>query len=131
MSFVKYINEKKEVEVPLIETEITAVDILARELFKVKNKDGDIYKRIHKLMMTNDVKNAKKGLELIKKFKYSLNEASAEESLRKANFKIKSVHGTKFGTEFVMAKQYKEDEITDVLKNYTVKFDGKSIFVID
>jgi len=53
---------------------VDEIDILARELAKVKNKKSDIYKQIHKLMMKNDIKSTKKGLEMIKKFKSSLDE---------------------------------------------------------
>jgi hypothetical protein len=119
-------------EPALLESQtIDSVDHLAAALAKVKNKDSDIYKRIHKLMMSGDTKQADEGLMMIKKFKSSLNEGkSAEEILRDNNFKIKSVHGTKFGTEYVMAKQYEEKDIKDVLGDFDLKFDGKSIFVI-
>jgi len=63
-TFREYINE----ETP------GNVDILARELLKVKNKDSSIYKKIHKLMMKGDEKSAVEGLNMIKKFKVSLME---------------------------------------------------------
>jgi len=36
----------------------------------------------------------------------------------------------KFGTEFLMAKQYPKDDIKKILKDYTLKFNDQSIFVI-
>lgn len=60
----------------------------------------------------------------------SLAEAMDAEKILRTKFKIKSVHGTKFGTEFIMAKKYDEDEIKNLLTDYQVKFDGKSVFVI-
>ena len=57
-------------------------------------------------------------------------EDKVENILRDNNFKIKSIHGTKFGTEFLMAKQYPKDDIKKILKDYTLKFNDQSIFVI-
>lgn len=51
--------------------------------------------------------------------------------LRDGGIKIKSTHGTKFGTEFVLAKHYDEEQIKTLLSGYDLKFDGNSVFVID
>lgn len=52
-----------------------------------------------------------------------------EDILIKNNIKIRSKFSTKFGTEFILFKTPNKDEITDLLKNYKVSFDNKSIFV--
>jgi len=75
-------------------------------------------------VMKNALKDLYESEELITE------SMDAEKVLRDNKFKIKSVHGTKFGTEFIMAKQYEEEDIKKVLSKYTLKFDGKSIFVI-
>jgi len=58
-------------------------------------------------------------------------DSKPDEILRSNKFKIKNIYGTKFGTEYVMAKKYDEEEIKSALKDYKLKFDGKSIFVIN
>ena len=55
----------------------------------------------------------------------------ADEILRRNNFKIKSTFSTKFGTEYLMAKKYDEEDIKKVLKDFNIKFDDKSIFVVN
>jgi hypothetical protein len=54
------------------ESELSTTEILGRELLKVKNKNSDLYKKIHKLMMTMKSQDAKIGLDMIKKFKSTL-----------------------------------------------------------
>ena len=56
---------------------------------------------------------------------------SAEEILRGNNFKIKSIFGTKFGTEYLMAKKYDEDKIKELLSDFKIKIDDNSIFVVN
>jgi len=58
-------------------------------------------------------------------------EKEPEEILRGNGFKIKLVTGTAFGKQIDFAKKYDEDEIKEVLKDYTVKFKGKSVFIVD
>lgn len=53
----------------------------------------------------------------------------AETVLIKNNIKIKQKFSTKFGTEFVLAKKYDESGLKDILKDFKVTFDDKSIFV--
>lgn len=57
-------------------------------------------------------------------------EKEPEEVLKAANIKIKSKFGTKFGTEFILAKEYPQNELEKVLTDFNVKYDGKSIFVM-
>lgn len=54
-----------------------------------------------------------------------------EEVLRKANFKIKMVTPTAFGTQIDLARAYDEADIKDVLKDFTIKIKGKSIFIVE
>jgi len=83
-------------------------------------------------------KDYKKAINFIKNVQKDLYESKPEDVidtpetiLRRNNFKIKSVHGTKFGTEFIFAKQYEDKDIQEILKDFKLKFDGKSVFVVD
>ena len=54
-----------------------------------------------------------------------------EELLRSNGIKIRLVTPTSFGTQFDLAKIYDEDELKDLLKDYTIKIKGKSLFIVD
>jgi hypothetical protein len=54
-----------------------------------------------------------------------------EEILRSANVKIKMVTGTAFGTQIDLFKKYPEEEIKEILKDYTIKIKDKSVFIVD
>jgi hypothetical protein len=54
-----------------------------------------------------------------------------EEVLRGAGYKIKLVTPTSFGTQIDFAKKYNEDEIKDLLKDFTIKIKNKSVFIVD
>lgn len=69
--------------------------------------------------------------EDIKNIKLEESAKTPEEILRKAGFKIKLVAPTKFGTQIDFAKKYEEEKIKEVLSDFNVKFDNKSIFVVD
>lgn len=56
---------------------------------------------------------------------------NAETVLRKNNYKIKLVTPTKFGTQIDFAKSYDESDVKDLLHNFKIKFDGKSIFIVN
>lgn len=58
-------------------------------------------------------------------------EKKPEEILRGAGIKIKLVTPTSFGTQIDLAKSYDENEIKDLLKDYTIKLKNKSIFIVD
>lgn len=54
-----------------------------------------------------------------------------EEILRGANIKIRMITPTAFGTQIDLAKNYEDEHIKEVLKDFTVKIKGKSIFIVD
>ena len=54
-----------------------------------------------------------------------------EEVLRGAHFKIKLVTPTAFGTQIDFAKQYSNEEIEEVLKDFKIKIKNKSVFIVD
>jgi len=54
----------------------------------------------------------------------------AEQLLRKENIKIKNIFKTKFGIEFLLAKQYPEQTIKNILTGYSLRFDEKSVFIV-
>lgn len=56
----------------LDEANITKTDILAKELFKVKNKSHPAYKKAHKLMLKDTDSDSQAGLDIMKQFKSSL-----------------------------------------------------------
>lgn len=58
-------------------------------------------------------------------------EKKPEEILRGAGIKIKMVTPTSFGTQIDFAKRYDEDEIKEILKNFSVKIKNKSVFIVD
>lgn len=58
-------------------------------------------------------------------------EQTADELLRDADIKIKLVTKTSFGQQIDLAKQYDEEKIKEILKDFTIKFKGKSIFVVE
>lgn len=53
-----------------------AVDQLASALYKCKKKNTPMYKQIHKLLMKDNEADAKKGLEMMKKFKATMSESN-------------------------------------------------------
>ena len=55
--------------------------------------------------------------------------SNAEKELIKNKIKIRSKIETKFGTEFILAKKYKIDEIEQALKGFKFKIDDLSVFV--
>lgn len=69
--------------------------------------------------------------DVINNIKLEESVKTPEELLRKAGFKIKLVAPTKFGTQIDFAKKYEEEKIKEVLSDFNVKFDNKSIFVVD
>lgn len=56
-------------------------------------------------------------------------EAKAEDVLRKAGYKIKMVTGTAFGTQIDLFKE-PNDDIEEVLKDFNIKIKGKQLFVV-
>jgi hypothetical protein len=54
-----------------------------------------------------------------------------EELLRTKGFKIKLVTPTSFGTQIELSKQYEDDEIKELLKDFTIKIKGKSVFIVE
>lgn len=60
-----------------------------------------------------------------------INEANTdpEDILIKNNIKIKKKYGTKFGTEFELAKTYDKDKLNKILKSFDIMIDGNSVFV--
>ena len=54
-----------------------------------------------------------------------------EEVLRGAGYKIRLVTPTSFGTQIDFAKSYDPDEVKKVLKDFTIKIKGKSVFIVD
>jgi len=61
-------------------------------------------------------------------------EAKAQEPekiLRGAGYKIKLVTPTSFGTQIDFAKLYDEEEIKQLLKDFTIKIKQKSVFIVD
>ena len=56
-------------------------------------------------------------------------DSSAEDILRNGGFKIRSIFGTKFGTEFLLMKKYPEKDIKEILKDFTIRIDAESVFV--
>lgn len=57
-------------------------------------------------------------------------EEKPEDLLRAAGFKIKLVTPTSFGIQIEFAKQYDDDEITQVLQDYNIKIKNKSVFIV-
>ena len=50
--------------------QVDAIDIFARELEKCKPHMNDtVYKKMHKLLMANDIKKADEGLNFLKRYK--------------------------------------------------------------
>jgi len=86
---------------------------VARELITKMNSKSD--------------KISKDGDETL--FTESKSFSEAEDLLIKNNIKIKSKFSTKFGIEFILMKKYKDEEIKKALKDFSVTFDGDSIFV--
>ena len=77
----------------------------------------------------NDLKiNEDSKVKEIQELK-TLKESSNVEDIIRKNFKIKSIFGTKFGTEYLLAKTYKKEDIDKILKDFPHKIDGKSIFI--
>jgi hypothetical protein len=61
-----------------------------------------------------------------------INEAKKpEEILRGANKKIRLVTPTTFGTQIDFAKKYDDNEIKELLKDFTIKIKQKSVFIVD
>ena len=56
---------------------------------------------------------------------------SAISILRDNNFKIRLVTPTSFGTQIDFAKKYEDDEIEEVLKDFSIKIKNKSVFIIE
>jgi len=75
-------------------------------------------------------KNITEVIETPKRIIVESTKETPEDLLRNNNFKIKNIFPTKFGTEYVMAKEYDKDDIKAVLNGFTLKFDDKSIFVV-
>ena len=50
--------------------------------------------------------------------------------LRRNNFKIKLITPTTFGTQIEFAKQYDDEEITQVLQDFSIKIKNKSVFIV-
>jgi len=84
------------------------------------------FKQVFKQKIKQDIKNTQIISEKNEKTQDS---KDPEEILRKNNFKIKKKYGTKFGTEFVMAKEYPHEDIKKALKGFKLIFDENSVFV--
>ncbi len=56
---------------------------------------------------------------------------SPKDLLRGAGFKIKTVTPTSFGVEIEFATKYPDQDIEDVLQDFTIKLKGRSVFVVD
>jgi hypothetical protein len=54
-----------------------------------------------------------------------------EQILRSADFKIKLITPTSFGTQIDFAKKYNDSEIKDLLKDFNIKIKDKSVFIVD
>ena len=54
-----------------------------------------------------------------------------EEILRKEGYKIKLITGTAFGTQISLSKKYDQDKIKEILKNFTIKFKGNELFIVE
>jgi hypothetical protein len=54
-----------------------------------------------------------------------------EEILRGAGYKIKLVTPTSFGTQIDFAKAYDPKDVQNILKGFTTKIKGKSVFIVD
>lgn len=54
-----------------------------------------------------------------------------EEILRGNGCKIRLVTATSFGIQIDFAKKYSEDDIKDLLKDFTIKIKNKSVFIVD
>jgi len=106
MSFIKLLKETESADIASVDSKLDTTAV-SRKCTK------------HKQL------NCKLCLETVQE-----SDDSVEKILRKEGFKIKSVYGTKFGTEFIMFKKFNEEEVQELLKKYTLKFDGKSIFVV-
>lgn len=54
---------------------------------------------------------------------------SAEDLLRKNGIKIKMITKTSFGTQIDLAKKYKKEVITNIIKDKNFKIKDNSIFI--
>jgi hypothetical protein len=54
-----------------------------------------------------------------------------EELLRNKGFKIKLVTPTSFGTQIELSKKYEDAEVKELLKDFTIKIKGKSVFIVE
>lgn len=54
-----------------------------------------------------------------------------EDLLRGNGIKIRLVTPTTFGTQIDFAKKYDDNEIKEILKDFTLKFKGNSVFIVD
>ena len=88
------------------------------DLLKNDKQDSDIPKKNSQI--------------LVESTKNDLNEAKEpSEILRGAGKKIKLITPTSFGTQIDFAKKYEDEEIKDLLKDFTIKIKNKSVFIVD
>lgn len=82
------------------------------------------------LLKKNDIEPIQSTQRPIEK---SVNEEEKkpDEVLRGNGIKIKMITPTSFGTQIDLAKSYDEEEIKELLKDFTIKIKGKSIFIVD
>jgi hypothetical protein len=59
-----------------------------------------------------------------------LEDSKAEDVLRAAGYKIKMVTPTSFGIQIDLAKKYEDEELEDILTDFTIKIKNKSVFIV-
>jgi hypothetical protein len=59
-----------------------------------------------------------------------LEDSKAEDVLRDAGYKIKLVTPTSFGIQIDLAKKYEDEELEDILSDFTIKIKNKSVFIV-
>lgn len=53
-----------------------------------------------------------------------------EDILRKAGIKIKLITGTSFGKQIDLFKKISKEELEKILKDFTIKINNKSLFIV-
>jgi len=80
-----------------------------------------------KLLKTKNIQEVIENSEIITENK----KLKPEEVLRKNGIKIKSVIPTSFGVQIDFMKKYPDEEIEEILSDFTTKIKNKSVFVVD
>lgn len=74
---------------------------------------------------SNNTDNTNISINLLEK------KEKPEDILRKAKFKIKLITPTSFGVQIDFAKKYKDEDIENLLKDFTIKLKNKSVFIVN